>query len=140
MDLYAGVDVQLKAFVMLKSASGFGRFTSVKLPTACRTVYIEEDADWVAEPVRTSRIRRCIFSLPGTEHRVLGFAASSPVNIRCSDPHHIRLREIFCFNSYRRNLLNISWNETYCDMLECLQSHAFYSRRVIRKYGVCPDN
>jgi hypothetical protein len=54
MNLYAVVDVQRKTFVMLKSASGFGRFTSVKLPTASRTVDIEEDAGWVAEPVRTS--------------------------------------------------------------------------------------
>ena len=43
MNLYAGVDVQRKAFVMLNSASGFGRFTSVKLPTASRTVDIQED-------------------------------------------------------------------------------------------------
>jgi hypothetical protein len=117
MNLYAGVDVQRKAFAMLKSASGFGRFTSAKLPTASRTVDIQEDVGWVAEPVRTSRRRRRISSLPGTEHRFLDFAASSPVSIRCSDAHLVRLREMFCFKSYRRNLLNISRNETYCEVV-----------------------
>ena len=57
---------------------------------------IQEDVCWFAEPVRTSQRRRLIFSLPGTEHRFLGFAASSPVNIRCSDAHVVRIREIFC--------------------------------------------
>ena len=126
-----------KAIVMLKSASDFGRFTSVKLPTASLTVDIEEDARWVAETVWTSRSRRRIFSLLGTEHRFLGFAASSPVNIRCSDAHLVRLREIFQF--YRRNLLNISRNETYCEVVEDKRSNVLYPRRI-RKYGVCMDN
>ena len=124
---------------MLKSASGLGRFTSVKLPTASHTVDIEEDAGWITELVRTSQRRWRIFSLPGTEHIFIGFAASSPINIRCSDAHLVRFREIFFFKPYKFNLLNISRNETYCEVVEDKHSHALQPRRI-RKYGVCLDN